>query len=184
MIAVAVTEPGERHHRCDESPIAQAIRVYLRSHIEGVHGRNVRGGATKTVGTMTRDPNPSSCLPVGAVIAVVEDDQSFLRALGRLLRAAGFTVQTFRSAEECLGELDATSPACMLLDIHLGGLSGFGLHERLRARGATVPTIFMTGQDDPATRERAWRLGAAGYLRKPFEDDALISAIEQAVASR
>ena len=118
------------------------------------------------------------------MIAVVEDDQSFLRALGRLLRAAGFTVQAFGSAEEYLGELDAISPACILMDIQLGGLSGFGLHERLRAGGATVPTIFMTGHDDPATRERARKLGAAGYLRKPFEDDALISAIEQAVASR
>jgi FixJ family two-component response regulator len=121
---------------------------------------------------------------VGAVIAVVEDDQSFRRALGRLLRAAGFTVQAFRSAEEYLGERSEPRPACMLLDIHLGGLSGFVLHERLCARGAPAPTIFMTGQDDPATRERARKLGAAGYLRKPFEDDALISAIEQAVASR
>jgi len=118
------------------------------------------------------------------VIAVVEDDQSFRRALGRLLRAAGFTVQAFRSAEEYLGERSEPRPACMLLDIHLGGLSGFALHERLCARGAPAPTIFMTGHDDPAMRERARKLGAAGYLRKPFEDDALISAIEQAVASR
>jgi FixJ family two-component response regulator len=118
------------------------------------------------------------------VIAVIEDDQSFLRALGRLLRAAGFTVQAFQSAEEYLGGRSEPPPACMLLDIHLGGLSGFSLHERLCAGGKAVPTIFMTGHDDPATRERARKQGAAGYLRKPFEDVALLSAIERAVAPR
>lgn len=125
-----------------------------------------------------------SCCPSGAVVAVIEDDKSFLRALGRLLRAAGFTVRSFSSAEEFLGERDTPSPDCLVLDIHLGGLNGFSLHERLRARGVMVPTIFMTGHDDPATRERARKAGAAGFLRKPFEDDTLIAAIEQAVTPK
>jgi FixJ family two-component response regulator len=118
------------------------------------------------------------------VIAIVEDDRSFLKAVGRLLRATGFTVRTFESAEEFLGAGGGPLPDCLVLDIHLGGLNGFGLYERLRARGTIVPTIFMTGHDDPATREQARRVGAAGYLRKPFEEQALISVIEQAVASR
>ena len=118
------------------------------------------------------------------MIAIIEDDKSFSRALGRLLRAAGFTVRAFGSAEEFLGERDEASPDCLVLDIHLGGLNGFGLLERLRARGTMVPTIFMTGHDDPETREQARKAGAAGFLRKPFEDDMLILAIEQAVATR
>ena len=118
------------------------------------------------------------------MVAIVEDDKSFLRALGRLLRAAGFTVRAFASAEEFLGERDASSPDCLVLDIHLGGLNGFSLHERLRARGVIVPTIFMTGHDDPAARERARRAGATAFLRKPFEDDTLIAAIEQAVTPK
>jgi FixJ family two-component response regulator len=115
------------------------------------------------------------------VIGIVEDDASLLRQLGRLLRAAGFAVRPFGSAEEFLLAAQGPLPDCLVLDIHLGGLSGFDLHERLRARGTPVPTIFITGQDDPAMREQARRAGAAGYLRKPFDDQALISAIEHAV---
>ena len=125
---------------------------------------------------MTSSPSP------GGVIVIVEDDASLLRALGRLLRAAGFTVRPFRSAEEFLQGPDEPAPACFVLDIHLGGINAFSLHERLRDRGVTVPIIFMTGHDDPATRDRAQRAGAAGYLRKPFEEEALIAAIEHAVA--
>jgi FixJ family two-component response regulator len=117
-------------------------------------------------------------------IDIVEDDPSLLRALGRLLRVAGFSVRAFESAEEFLKTAPGRLPDCLVLDIHLGDLTGFDLHERLRARGSTVPTIFITGHDDPTTREQARRSGAAAYLRKPFDDKALISAIEQAVAQR
>jgi FixJ family two-component response regulator len=115
-------------------------------------------------------------------IAVVEDDPSFLRALGRLLGAAGFGVAPFASAEEFLASDSAAAMACLVLDVHLGGMSGFDLQQRLAAAGSPIPTIFITAHDDAITRERA-RAGVA-YLRKPFREDALLGAIREALESR
>jgi FixJ family two-component response regulator len=113
------------------------------------------------------------------VIGVVEDDTSFRRALQRLLSGAGFTVATFASAEDFLASESAASTACLVLDAHLGGMSGFELQHRLVAAEIRIPTIFITAHDDPITRERA-RSGAA-YLRKPFRMGELLDAIQQAV---
>ena len=115
-------------------------------------------------------------------ITVVEDDSSFRRALRRLLSGAGYTVATFASAEEFLASDSSSATDCLVLDIHLGGMSGFDLQQRLAAAGAPIPTVFITAHDDPATRERA-RSGAA-YLRKPFREDALVGAIQQALENR
>lgn len=119
---------------------------------------------------------------VAATVYVIDDDASVLRALRRLLQAAGFTVATFAGADEFLEATHASPPDCLVLDIHLGVLSGFDLHEHLVAASMPIPTIFITGHDEAATRERAHKAGAAGYLPKPFEDQALISAIDAAVA--
>jgi len=116
-----------------------------------------------------------------AAVWVVDDDASLLRALRLLLRSAGFTVGTFGSAEEFLVAVRADPPGCLVVDIHLGRLSGFDLHERLTAAGLTIPTIFITAHDDAPTRERARRAGAIGYLRKPFDDDALIASVQLAL---
>jgi FixJ family two-component response regulator len=121
-------------------------------------------------------------MPDTVMIGVVEDDPSFLRALRRLLSAAGFSVATFASAEEFLASEAAGATACLVLDVHLGGMSGFDLQQRLATAGTPIPTIFITAHDDPVTRERA-RSGVA-YLRKPFREDALIGAIHQALESR
>jgi len=118
-------------------------------------------------------------VPDTLTIGVVEDDPSFLRALGRLLGAAGFRVATFASAEAFLASESVGAMACLVLDVNLGGMSGFDLQRRLVAAGSPIPTIFITAQDDPLTRERA-RSGVA-YLRKPFREDALIGAIQQAL---
>ena len=115
-------------------------------------------------------------------IAVVEDDPSFLRALGRLLGAAGFGVAPFASAEEFLASDSVGAISCLVLDIHLGGMTGFDLQQRLAAAGSPIPTIFITAHDDAITRERA-RSGVA-YLRKPFREDALLGAIREALESR
>jgi len=117
-----------------------------------------------------------------STIAVVEDDPSFLRALQRLLSGAGFTVATFASAEEFLASESAEGTACLVLDVHLDGMSGFDLSQHLTTAGISIPTIFITAHDDPATRKRA-RAGAA-YLRKPFREHALIGAIHQALEQR
>jgi FixJ family two-component response regulator len=116
------------------------------------------------------------------MIGVVEDDPSFLRALRRLLSGAGFSVATFASAEEFLASDSAGGTACLVLDVHLGGMSGFDLQQQMAAAGRWVPTIFITAHDDSVTRERA-RAGVA-YLRKPFREEALVAAIRKALDSR
>ena len=118
------------------------------------------------------------------VVCVVDDDASLLRALKRLLGAAGFAVEPFASAEEFLERAHPAKPECLVLDVRLGGMSGFELQDRLVACGASIPIIFITAHDDAATRERARKAGALAYLRKPFDDQALLAAIRKATDRR
>ncbi|HZN49568.1 MAG TPA: response regulator, partial [Methylomirabilota bacterium] len=106
---------------------------------------------------------------------------SLLRALRRLLAAGGFQVKTFSSAEDFLECSSPRTPGCLVLDVHLGGLSGFELHERLVAAGRRIPVVFITAHDDAATQDRARRAGAVEYLRKPFDDESLIAGINRAL---
>lgn len=115
------------------------------------------------------------------VVCVIDDDASLLRALQRLLGAGGFRVKTFSSAEEFLASAYPATTRCLVLDVHLGGLSGFELHERLVAGGRPIPVIFITARDDSATQERARCAGAIDYLRKPFDDELLIAGINRAL---
>ena len=115
------------------------------------------------------------------LVCVIDDDVSLLRALRRLLGAGGFQVKTFSSAEDFLDCANPRTPGCLVLDVHLGGLSGFELHERHVAAGRRIPVVFITAHDDAATRDRAHRAGAAEYLRKPFDDESLIAGINRAL---
>jgi FixJ family two-component response regulator len=112
-------------------------------------------------------------------IVVVEDDAGMKRAIERLLRAAGFQPVSFASAEDLLQTEAANSAACLVLDIHLPGLSGLELGRLLVASGRAKPLVFITGQDEPSLRDEAQRLGC-GYFRKPFEGKALLEAIRRA----
>jgi FixJ family two-component response regulator len=115
------------------------------------------------------------------VVAIVDDDLSVRRALSRLVRLAGYAVESFASAPEFLASDPRESTACLVLDIQLdnGGMSGFELQERLVADGVTIPTIFITAHGDARTRERVKRSGVAGFLSKPFGDQALLDLIEK-----
>ena len=115
------------------------------------------------------------------MVCVVDDDDSLLRALRRLLDATGFRVETFSSAEQFLGSEHRGRADCLVLDVHLGGLSGLDLQERLATSGVNTPIVIITAHDDVSTRERARRAGAIEYLRKPFDDDSLIEAIHRAI---
>jgi FixJ family two-component response regulator len=111
------------------------------------------------------------------IIAIVDDDSGTLDAIGLLLDAHGFEVRPFDSAEAFL-ERDAVEQLdCLLLDIHLVGLSGIDLQRRLVASGSTLPVIFMTGLDDAATRGQALRAGCVAYLQKPVHARQLMDAI-------
>ena len=114
------------------------------------------------------------------VIAVVDDDSSTLDAIGLLLDAHGFESRIFDSAEAFLERDVAESVDCLLLDIHLGGLSGIDLRRRLEASGSTLPVIFMTALDDAATRGQALSAGCVAYLQKPVHARQLMDAILKA----
>ena len=115
------------------------------------------------------------------VISIVDDDRSVRRALSRLVRLAGYAVESFASAREFLASAPRGRTACLVLDIHLnGGMSGFDLQERLVADGVTIPTIFITAHGDARTRERVTQSGVAGFLLKPFGDQALLNLIRRA----
>ena len=115
------------------------------------------------------------------IVAVVDDDPSMLNAAESLLDAQGFATMVFASAEEFLDRGAATQVDCLLLDIHLGGVSGIELRRRLKDSGSTLPVIFMTALDDEATREQALKAGCVAFLRKPFQARQLIEAIKKAV---
>ena len=110
------------------------------------------------------------------IIAIVDDDASVRRALQRLVESAGYTVQAFASAREFLDWLPQGQAACLVLDVHMDGMSGFDLQRRL-----AVPVIFITAHDDALTLERISKSRAAGHLRKPIDEQAVLSAIRTAV---
>jgi FixJ family two-component response regulator len=112
-------------------------------------------------------------------IAVIDDNPSLLSGLNRLLSAHGFRVQTFTSAELFLESFAECEADCLLLDIHLGGISGIDLQRRLMSSGVDLPVIFMTAIDNEATRQEAFDAGCVAYLRKPFLANLLIDAINK-----
>ena len=112
-------------------------------------------------------------------IAVVEDDPSMLQGLSRVLSAHGFRVVKFTSAESFLDSLALCEAACLVVDVHLGGISGIDLKRRLTSSGSDFPVIFMTAVDSEATRQAAVDAGCVAYLRKPFLAKLLIEAINQ-----
>jgi FixJ family two-component response regulator len=111
------------------------------------------------------------------IIAIIDDNPSLLQGLSRLLSAHGFGIRTFSSGEEFLkgvGECDAD---CLLLDVHLGGISGIDLQRQLTAIGNELPVIVMTAADSQATRQEAFDAGCVAYLKKPFPAKLLLDAI-------
>jgi FixJ family two-component response regulator len=114
------------------------------------------------------------------LVVVVDDDNSMLRGVERLLNAYGFETAVFSSAEALLYSSATLEATCLVLDIHLGGMSGIELRRRLAADGSTVPVIFMTAFDDEMTHREAIEAGCIAYLQKPFQAQSLIGAINNA----
>jgi FixJ family two-component response regulator len=151
----------------------------IGAHVDGT-GTKVHYRAERPTVRMS---SSDVMLPSMPLISIVDDDLSVRRALRRLVRSAGYTVETFASAREFLDSLPSGRTACLVLDIHLEGMSGFELQERMAADPAPIPVIFITAQDDSATRERARQTGASAYLRKPFDEQVLLAAIGRAVGA-
>jgi FixJ family two-component response regulator len=123
---------------------------------------------------MTRSQPHGSIKPL---IAVVDDDASFLRSIGRLLSSVGYAVKTFGSARDFLASLSEFPPQCVVVDIHMPEMSGLELQDWLLAHGFCAPVILMTGNDTPHPRARARQAGGFGFLLKPFDKEALLNAV-------
>ncbi len=111
------------------------------------------------------------------LVAVVDDDVSVRRALTRLLQSAELRVLTYASATEFLETGIATAPDCLVLDIHLGGMSGLELLSRLRELGHGLPVLIITAHDTPQAREAASQGGCTAYLRKPIDARILLEEV-------
>ena len=116
------------------------------------------------------------------MVYVVDDDLSVRRSMGRLLRCAGFQVETFASAREFLAYPRRDVPACLVLDVRMPDLGGLELQRELNRLGNTVPVIFITAHGDIPMSVRAMKAGAFEFLTKPFQTAHLLEAIRQALA--
>lgn len=116
------------------------------------------------------------------LIAVVDDEASVRTMLRRALRLADYEVAEYASGEAFLQSRPARMPVCVILDLHLQGLSGLAVAQRLRAGGPHLPFILITASDDPAIDAAAAEAGAVRLLRKPFSTDVLLAAVRDAEA--
>jgi FixJ family two-component response regulator len=112
-----------------------------------------------------------------ADVYVVDDDSSMREALSSLIRSIGMRVVTFGSAQEFLAHQVSDSPACLVLDVRLPGLSGLDLQRELATTQRRLPIIFITGHGDIPMSVRAMKAGAAEFLSKPFREEDLLDAI-------
>jgi len=116
-----------------------------------------------------------------ATIAIVDDDPSVREGLSSLIRSAGLKVETFASAQEFLARPDDETPSCIVLDLQLPGLSGLDLQKRMAEAGLEIPIVFLTGHGNIPASVQAMKAGAVEFLTKPFDDEELLRAIQEAV---
>jgi FixJ family two-component response regulator len=110
------------------------------------------------------------------VIAIVDDDESVCRALKRLVRSLGMEADVFLSGRKFVDLIEA------ILDVQMPGITGLDVQRRLAAFGSSMPIIFITAHDEAGVRERALRMGALAFLRKPFDDELFIRTLRAALA--
>ena len=115
------------------------------------------------------------------LIAIVDDDDSVRRALGRVLRGAGYLVSQHESGHALLESLGSQEPDCIVLDLNMPGIDGFGVHVELARRGYAIPVILITASHDAGVAHRAKTLGTAAFMNKPVESAALLEAIASAL---
>src|SRR5215469_5800221 len=115
------------------------------------------------------------------LVCVVDDELAVRESLSSLLRSAGLAVRAFSSAQEFLANLPVETLACLVVDVQLPGISGLDLQQELARSGAQIPMIFITGYGDIPMSVRAIKAGASEFLTKPFSDEDLLRAIDQAI---
>lgn len=115
------------------------------------------------------------------IVYVVDDDEGIRKSLESLIRSVGLNVQTFASAQQFLGAKRKAVPGCLVLDVRLPGLSGLDLQSELAKAEIHTPVVFITGHGDIPMSVRAIKAGAVEFLTKPFRDQDLLDAIQQAI---
>ena len=116
-----------------------------------------------------------------AVIAVVDDDDSVRQGLERLIRSLGWHAETFASAQEFMARRWADPPSCLVLDLQLPGLSGLDLQKQMAEIGLNTPIVFLTGHGNIPSSVQAMKAGAIEFLTKPFDEQDLLRAIQEAI---
>jgi two-component system response regulator FixJ len=114
-------------------------------------------------------------------IYVVDDDADVRDGLQALLAVKGFAVETFGSAEDFLGRLDNVATGCALVDVRMPGMSGLELQRELKKKKPALPVVIITGHGDVPMAVSALKAGAVDFIEKPFDTDALLAAIDEAV---
>jgi len=114
-------------------------------------------------------------------IAIVDDEEPVRKALKRLLRASGLEAGSYASGKDFLDASTQRRPDCVVLDLHMPGMSGLEVLRELRASRSPLPAVMITAYDEPATREQCLAAGAAAYLRKPLDERLLLNAISATV---
>ena len=136
--------------------------------------------AESVITAMPMNAAPAGLPPKGNVY-VVDDNESFLLSVSRLLRAAGYTVRTFSSGADFLAQLSPQLPGCVLADLQMPGMNGLELQAALQKTANPLPVIFMSGQGDIPSTVRAMRQGAEDFLTKIAPKEDLLAAIERAL---
>ena len=115
------------------------------------------------------------------MISIVDDDECARKAIERLVRSFAYMVMTYASAEDFLDSDHVNNTSCLITDVHLPGLTGVELYQRLRADGFTAPTIVVTGQPDESMRTQVLAAGAIAFLSKPFAKKVLLGYLKAAL---
>lgn len=115
------------------------------------------------------------------VVFVVDDDEGIRASIRGLLKSAGLRAECFETAEEFLQEKLASGPSCLILDVSLPGINGLDFQQQLRAAGLQIPIIFLTAHGNIPMTVKAMKSGAVEFLTKPFGDEELLAAIQQAL---
>ena len=114
-------------------------------------------------------------------VFVIDDDADVRASIAGLLKSVGLPAETFTSAQEFLSRERSDGPSCVVIDFTLASMTGFEAQRQLSAAGLQIPTIFISGYDDQPTIAHAMKSGAVAFLTKPFEDQDLLNAIQEAL---
>jgi FixJ family two-component response regulator len=125
---------------------------------------------------------PAATIAEGAMVYVIDDDDSVREAVRALLTSVGMRVEVFSTAQEFFAYERLDVPACLILDVRLRGQSGLVVQEQIAAQQMRIPIVFMTAHGDIAMSVKAMKAGAADFLAKPFRDQDLLDAVTLAIA--